>query len=278
MAEPTEERFIPNYTAGEVSYLWSSRADLDAFPGTNLQVQEAGIKAPIPLYRNDSSRLVTGVDFRWSGLDFDGPAVIADRLDLYRVQVPFDFWHSFNDRWKAWGRVAPGLFTDFENLDDDAFAITVLALGSYQFNPTFSAAAGVYYSRDLGEDRLLPALGLIWKPDPRWNIGLTFPRASVAYAPTDEWLLSVYAAPGGSGWSVTDEATGQNRRLDYQSWRAAIGAEYQFTKVGPAKLWAFIAGGWQFGQELQLRDGDLTLLESDLDSSQFISGGVRLRF
>ena len=88
VAERTEERFIPNYTAGEISYLWSTRADLDAFAGTDLQVQEAAIKAPVPLYRSDTSRLVTGLDFRWSSLDFDGPPVLADQLDLYRVQVP----------------------------------------------------------------------------------------------------------------------------------------------------------------------------------------------
>ena len=278
VAERTEERFIPNYTAGEISYLWSTRADLDAFAGTDLQVQEGAIKAPVPLYSSDASRLVTGLDFRWSRLDFDGPTVLADQLDLYRVQVPLDFWHSFNDRWKAWGRVAPGLYSDFEDLDGDAFAITVLALGSYQFTPKFSAAFGVYYSRDLGEDRVLPALGLIWKPSPHWNVGLSFPRASVTYAPNSDWLFSVFAAPGGAGWSITDEATGANQRLNYQNWRAAVGAEYLFAKVGPAKLWGFLAGGIQFGQELELKDDDTTLLETDLATGQFITGGIRLRF
>ncbi len=276
--DPTEERFIPNYAAGDVHYLWSGRADLDAPAGSSLRVQEAGLKVPVPLYGNERTRLTAGLDLRWNGLDFDGVPFFPKSLNLYRVQAPFDLWHSFNDRWKAWARVEPGLFTDFKQLDEDAFAVTVLALASYQFRPELSGAFGVYYSRDLGEDRVLPALGLIWKPDPHWNIGLTFPRASVAYAPNSSWLFSAYAAPGGAGWSIKDEASGENFRLNYTSWRAALGAEYRFAKAGPASFWVFAAGGWQFGQEVELEDDRATLYETDMDASPFATAGVRLRF
>lgn len=276
--DSTEERFIPNYAAGDLHYLWSGRADLDAPSSSSLQVQEAGMKVPVPLFSNERTRFTAGLDVRWNGLDFDGVPAFRDSLNLYRVQVPFDFWHSFNDRWKAWGRVEPGLFTDFKEVNEDAWAVTVLALASYQFRPELSGAFGVYYSRDLGEDRVLPALGVIWKPDPHWNIGLTFPRASVAYAPSSRWLFSVYAAPGGAGWSVKDEDSGEHLRLNYTSWRAALGAECQFAQAGPATFWVFAAGGWQFGQEVELEHDRTTLYETDMDDSPFVTAGVRLRF
>ncbi len=276
--DPTEERFIPNYAAGEAHYLWSTRVDLQDIPGSSLQVQEAGVRVPVPLYHDDDSRLTAGVNFRWNELDFAGAGAPSERQNLYRVQLPFDFWHSFADRWKAWGRIEPGIFSDFKNLDGDAFTVTVLALASYQFTPKFSAAFGVYYSRDLGEDRVLPAIGLIWKPDPHWNIGITFPRASVAYAPNQEWLVTAYTAPGGAGWSVQDATTQEQRRLNYRSWRAGLGVEHQFAETGPAKFWVFAAGGIQFGQELEWKDGDVTVLESDLANGFFLSGGLRLRF
>lgn len=276
--EPTEERFIPNYAAGEAYYLGSTRADFESIAGASLQVQEAGFKVPVPVFSNETSRLTLGAHLRWNELDFEGGTLLDGSFDLYRLQLPVDFWHSFNARWKAWGRVEPGLFTDFKDVAEDAFAVTMLALASYQFTPEFSAAFGGYYSRDLGEDRVLPAVGLIWKPGPHWNVGLTFPRASVAYAPTSDWLFSVFVVPGGAGWSITDQATEANQRLNYQSWRAAVSAEYQFAEVGPAKLWGFLAGGIQFGQKLELKEGGTTLLETDLAAGQFITTGIRLRF
>jgi hypothetical protein len=142
--DATEKRFIPNYAAGESYSLWSTRTDLEALGGLSLQVQEAGFKASLPVFRNDHTLLTAGVNLRWNELDFEATTIVAERLDLYRVQLPVDVWHSFNDRWKAWGRVEPGLFTDFENVEGDAFGVTVLALASYQFTPEFSAAFGVY--------------------------------------------------------------------------------------------------------------------------------------
>jgi hypothetical protein len=125
---------------------------------------------------------------------------------------------------------------------------------------------------------VLPALGVIWRPDPHWSVGLTFPRASIAYAPTTRWLFTLSASPGGAGWNIKDPATVDNVRLNYKSWRAALGAEHQFAQSGPAKFWLFVAGGWQFGQEIQFENDDLTLFESDLEDGQFVSGGLRMRF
>lgn len=275
---PTEERFIPNYAAGDAYYIWATRTDLESVPGASLQVQGAGIKAPVSLFNNEDTRITAGLHFRWNELNFDGSPVLDESVDVYRVQLPLDFWHSFNERWKAWGRLEPGLFSDFENVNEDAFAVTVLALASYQITPKFSTAFGVYYSRDLGEDRVLPALGFIWKPNAHWNLGLTFPRASIAYAPTADWLFTAYAAPGGAGWSINDTATGERRRLNYKCWRVGISTEHSIATVGPATLWVFATGGWQVGQELEVENNAGTLLKTDLEHGQFISGGVRLRF
>jgi hypothetical protein len=171
----------------------------------------------VPVFSNERSRLTAGVQWRWNGLDFEHSPTFSDSLDLYRLQLPIDFWHSFDDRWKAWGRVEPGLFTDFENIDGDAFAVTVLALGSYQLTEQFSAAFGVYYSRDLGEDRVLPTLGVIWKPDPHWNVGLTSAwccrRKTITAARLPRWALPrTNAGTPSNTPKLTSPCTGAWRR------------------------------------------------------------------
>jgi len=276
--ESSSERFIPRPAAGEVYYLWSSRAAFTSVGSGSVQVQEAGARAPVVLFEKAQTRFSAGVDWRWNRLDFhDSPALRGAR-DLYRLQVPLDVWQTFADRWKAWCRVEPGMFTDLENIGGDAFAVTVLALGSYQFTPAFSVAFGVYYSRDLGEDRVLPALGVVWQPDPHWRIDLTFPRASLSYAPTGRWVFTAALRPGGAGWSITDPATGDRRRLNYKSWHAAITAECEIATVGAVNCWAFLTAGYQFGQKVTLKDGDTELFETDLEAGQFVSAGLRTRF
>lgn len=40
----------------------------------------------------------------------------------------------------------------------------------------------------------------------------------------------------------------------------------------------FLEGGWQFGQELEITQNGNTITDTDLEDSQFISAGFRLRF
>jgi len=83
-----------------------------------------------------------------------------------------------------------GMQSDMESISDDDFILMSLALASYQWNDWLTLAFGGFYSRDLGEERLLPAIGVILRSDPHWSLALTFPRLEFAYAPNEDWLVT----------------------------------------------------------------------------------------
>ncbi len=268
-AQEAAESFIPNFAAGGAYGLWSSEADFDERPGS-LQLTEAGFNAPVPLIQRDDFFALAGVRFRYNELEVDGFAPIDGSLDLYRLQIPFNFWWSPSEKWKFWFRLEPGLHSDFENLDSDDFVLTTLALASYRLNPALRIAFGAYYSRDLGDETVLPALGFIYEPNRHWIFSITAPRLYASYAPADGLLFTAFAYPGGGGWNVTDPVTGEDYDLDYQNLRAGLSAEKQI--AGP--FWGYLEGGYQFLQQL---DSDLTG-EFDAEGSWFATGGVQLRF
>jgi hypothetical protein len=278
VARTTEESFIPSYNAASVHYLWGSSADLQNSPGSSLAQQEAGVLAQYPLFRSENSRLTTGVRFRWNGFDFDGASPVGTgMLDLYRLQVPVNYWHSIGEQWKLWAGVEPGLFTDFKAVSGDDFALTALAVAAYEWRPEWSLSLGAYYSRDLGEDQLLPVCGVIWRPNPHWNISATFPRFRVAYAPDVKWNFDLSLRPGGSGWNIRT-ADGQDRNLEYESWRVALGVERLITTDLFGKLCSFAEIGTGFAQKLKLKDGNTEIADSDLTEMLTLSLGLRLRF
>lgn len=274
----TEESFIPNYNAASLQYLWGSSADLRDVPGTAMAQQEAGILAQYPLWQAEAHRLTLGVRYRWNQLDFDAPTPFAaGDLDLHRVQIPVNYWHAFSDAWKFWGGVEPGLFTDFKAVSGDDLAVTALAVVAWEFQPEWSLSFGAYYSRDLGEDRALPVLGVIWRPSPHWNLSATFPRFRVAWAPNENWVLEGLVRPGGSAWNIR---TADNRDLDieYKSWRATLGVERLLSRELLGRLYGFVEAGLGFGQDLKLTDDDDELAASELDETFTASAGLRLRF
>jgi hypothetical protein len=278
MAEKsTEESFIPNYSAGSLQYLWGSRADLDDVPGTSMAQHEVGMLAQYPIYGTDESRLTTGVRFRWNLFDFDGPGLLGeDTLDLYRVQIPLNYWHSFNDQWKLWASVEPGLFSDFESVTSDDFATSALLVAAYEWRPEWTVSFGGYYSRDLGDDGVLPVLGVIWRPNPHWNLSATFPRFRIAYAPDDRMFFDVTLRPGGSGWNIETE-DGRELDLEYKSWRISLGVE-RIISERFGKLYAFGEVGTGLGQELILEDDGHEVFDTDMGAIATLSTGLRLRF
>ena len=274
----TEESFIPSYSAASAQYLWGARTDLKDFAGASMAQQEAGALAQYPLYRTDRARFTAGVRYRWTQLDFDGSSPIAQgTLDLHRLQIPFNYWRSLGEQWKLWAGVEPGLFTDFNALSDEDFTVSALAVVAYEWRPEWSVSFGAYYSRDLGEDRVLPVLGLIWRPNPHWNLAATFPRFRVAYAPNEQWVFDVTVRPGGSGWNIRTDG-GEDLNLEYKSWRAGAGVERLLTTSFPGKLSAFVEVGVGFAQDLKLKDGSHERFASNLDETLILSGGLRLRF
>lgn len=275
---PTEESFIPNYNAASLYYLWGSEAGLEDVPGADMSVRETGFLTQYPVWRNESHRFTAGVRYRWNQLDFSAPTPFGDGvLDLHRLQIPLNYWHGFNEQWKFWAGFEPGLYSDFAEVSDDAFSATALAVAAWQFHPEWSLSFGAYYSRDLGEDRVLPVLGVIWRPNVHWNISATFPRFRVAYAPNENWVFEALIRPGGSTWNIRT-ANGQNRDLEYTTWQATIGVERLLTRRFGGKWIGFVESGLGFARELKLTTSGDDLFTSDLEENLILSGGIRLRF
>lgn len=273
--ETTEESFIPNFAIGGGYFSWTGDSDFSGGAGS-LSQYEIGGEGNVPVYSGKDFRLTAGAQYRFNRLDFSGaPAPLGNLgLDLHRVDIPFNFWKDFGPRWKLWARLQPGWYSDFGSVGSEDFILTSLVLASYQWNEITRIAFGAFYSRDLGEERVLPALGFIIEPDPHWSLALTFPRVELAYAPSEDWLFTARALLSGAGWNIVDPVGGAfDVDLNYRSIRVGLGAEHRVS--GP--WWAFAEAGAQLGQELEIV-GPTYRFQQDLDSAVFFNGGVRVRF
>lgn len=273
--EHTEESFIPNFAVASAYYSWSADTDFSDAPGS-LGMQEAGVGADLPLYLGDRVKVTAGFSYRWNELDFSGvPQPLASQtLNLHRLDLPVNVWADLNERWKLWLRFQPGWYSDFENVGSEDFTVMSLGVLSYQWTDWLKVAFGAFYSRETGEERILPALGFILEPDPHWYLALTFPRVEMTYAPTADWLLSARVVANGGSWNISNPAgTGPDVDLSYQAVRLGLGVDRRLVR----NWWAYLEGGVQIAQEIEIQGGGYDFL-SDLDSNAYLSTGVRLRF
>lgn len=273
--ERTEDSFIPNYAVASSYFSWGGESDFETGTGS-LGLLEYGAEANVPILMQGGFRMTAGARYRHNTLDFSGaPAPLAStRFDLHRVDLPVNVWIDMNQRWKLWARLQPGWYSDFETVTSDDFILTSLVLLSYKWSETTKVAFGAFYSRDLGEERILPAVGLIYEPNPHLSLALTFPRVELAYAPNCDWLFTSRAVLNGAGWNISDPAgSNLNVDLNYRAIRAGFGIDHRI--AGPC--WFYLDGGVQLGQEVEI-EGGANPVKLELEPSPFVNSGVKVRF
>ena len=271
--DEVEESFIPNYTAGSLYGSWTDNAALDG--EGSLASFEFASNADLPVIMSDNLKLTAGFRYRFNQFDFDATDTIlaSQSLDLHRLELPTNLWLN-HDRWKFWLRLQPGIMSDFEEVDSNAFTVTALALAAYQITDKVTVAGGVYFSQDLGDDTILPAVGLIWRPSNQWTLSLTAPRFQIAFAPTKKWLLTLNAYPSGGSWNIEDPDGDGQADLNHSAVRAGFGIDH---RIGETPAWVFLDAGLQFLQELEL-DDSAARFDRDLDEAAFVNFGLKLRF
>ena len=278
----TEESFIPTYSFAGTYGLILNDSEFDGAEG-DFSYNEASAWLDAPLYLGDKFKWTLGVRYRYNGLDAGGEAgdLLGGEVDLHRVQLSTNIWWDINEKWNFWGRVSPGLLTDFSNISDDDFGVNVLALGLYTFNDRWKGAIGGFFTSDLGDPILLPAIGVIWTPSKQLSVSLTLPRFQLAYAPNRDWLLTLNGLPGGGGWNVAagpDSGFDDDLILNYSAIRLSAAVEHRLG--GPeSKLWGFLELGAQVAQNLEIQnEAEIVQFEEDIDGAFFGAVGMKLRF
>jgi hypothetical protein len=156
------------------------------------------------------------------------------------------------------GRI--GVYSDFEEFNEDSIRTMGTALIKLRITPTLTAKAGVEYI-DRADIKLLPAGGFLWTPNAHTRWDIYFPRPKLAnyfttLGNTEIWWY-VGGEYGGDSWTIerTDFFTplppGAPRptfadRMDYNDIRATVGLEW----FNPYGLKGFVEGGWVFEREV----------------------------
>lgn len=164
---------------------------------------------------------------RFAAHFLDGPAVSDLPPRVYDTAVEFRWLRPINDRWTADIAVAPGFYSDFNNTSSQAIRVMGRGIGIYKWSPTVTVALGIVYL-DREDVSLLPAAGLIWKPNDDVNVELIFPRPKVArriFPGLDfAWWAYVAGEFGGGSWAI-ERTNGTNDVATERDFRAILGLE-----------------------------------------------------
>lgn len=167
-----------------------------------------------------------------------------------------------------------GVFSAFDAVNSESIRYQGKALGRLRLTPTATLRAGVFYI-DRNKIKLLPAVGLLWTPNPDTRFDLFFPEPKLShYLATMGnadvwWYLTGYY--GGGAWTIkqTDDA---NDEIDINDIRLMLGLEFgRSEQMRQGFRLGFVEGGYAFNRELLYRVRSTSNL--DLENSFVLRAG-----
>ena len=147
-----------------------------------------------------------------------------------------------------------GIYSDFETADEESVRAPSLALAVLNLTPTLTLKGGIEYL-DRVDLEWLPALGVLWQPNPQTRWDIYFPRPKLAsylttVGNTDLWwyLMGEY---GGGSWTVGRPTAGDRLGMDINDIRVGIGVEWR----NPASAKSFLELAYVFDREIVYDSG-----------------------
>ncbi len=121
-----------------------------------------------------------------------------------------------------------GAFTDFKTFNAQSIRYLGKVLGRVRLTPSSTFRIGAYWL-DRNRIKLLPAVGILWIPNPDTRFDIFFPEPKLSHYVTTVgdkdfwWYVTGYY--GGGAWTI-ERASGGSDEIDINDIRVAIGAEW----------------------------------------------------
>lgn len=217
--------------------------------------------------------ITPGFAFNW----FDGPesdpAAVPRGPDFPPRVYDAYLDAAYNPRWTpelgAELGLRVGVYSDFEEVNDDSIRVLGRGLGVVSLTPQFEFLLGAVYLDRL-RVKLLPAGGVRWRPAPAWDLYLVFPnpkiRRTFFSTGSADWWWYVTGEYGGGSYTVEREGFGD--RVDYNDVRVAFGLEWQT----PRQATGHLEIGYAFDRELYFESG--APLQASLDDAVMFRAGI----
>ena len=207
---------------------------------------------------------------------------------VYSTYLDFGWQPMLTPQFGADVDFSVGVYSDYNTVTQDSIRFQGTGLLVLGLTPTVAVKGGVTYLDRL-DLKLLPAGGILWRPNPQTRFDIYFPKPKLAQylttiGNTDVWWY-VNGEIGGGSWTVersevvlvdpmmpmgatTTSPVGGDRRVDLNDYR--IGGGFEWTCQSGVR--GFAEAAYVFNRQLVFASGSIS--KQDLDNSVMVRGGL----
>ena len=198
---------FPDLVDFSAGYLPDVPIEVPGHAGVRAQVASYNVAVNVPIVLSPKTFLVPGLAYRVDAVSYlNAPDGFAELRAFHALEVPLLFAQLLPHDWTLALRVAPGVASDFRDIDTGALRLSGAALAVHAFSDEVSLGFGAIASYGFGSFMVLPALLLtLGSDDALVAFELMVPafaKFKVRAAPGLE--LGLRAEVSGSSYQVSD--------------------------------------------------------------------------
>lgn len=275
-AQDSAENILAGISQARAGFSYSAGMDFETGNGELQSTRfDASSFLSKPISLGGDWSVIPMLRYRATILETDGaaPGFPLDDETLHQLGLQ-GFLVNMNSQspwiYGLWGRAS--LATDFQHIDGDDFTYDLAVGAGYRINKSLIVGLGVGVFELNGDTTILGGPGFDWQVNDKIHMGLYGDTFSASWHPSEDWVFSLRAEPGGGTWNI-DGTLGRSERLDFRSYLIGVYAERRICD----NLWFNVGAGVSAFNRVELGStSGITTFKDHPDEGWFVYTGVKL--
>ena len=202
-------------------------------------------------------------------------ARVPDEIHTFRITTGVEF--KVSEKLTITGLFSPSLYR-FEDVTGNDIGFSGGLMMAYRYRPTLSWSLGVFVSPNSSLSPVLPAGGLDWKINRKFELQLMFPKPRLLYQITSNW--SVFAGGDLTGTAFRTQ-NDFGTKIGFPKYNDAL-ADYRDIRVGAGTGFQInrgirleVEGGYSVDRQLNYIDIDKKV---KFDPSPYVGASLKVFF
>ncbi len=242
----------------------------------SIKFQKYSLRLTIPKRLNDKgSLLINKFEYSKTGIDYStGPSILKDLERFHTVSYTLGYRKPLKNNWSLMTMLTPQISSNFQSsLEWEDITLRGLLMFSKPIKPNLRLSLGVMYGATTGIPIPLPLFSMMWKPAPKWDVSIGFPRFGVGYEISPKTNIAADLFMVGDNFTLTKDLFYTDQKIDnirIMNLGGGLNLSQKLSKYLKLKFQT----GYTFYRKFEFLGGKDSVLDYNLDNDMYFKVGL----
>lgn len=242
----------------------------------SVKFQKYSLRLTIPKRLNDKgSVLFNKFEYAKTSIDYStGPSILKDLERFHTVSYTLGYRKPLKNNWSLMAMLTPQISSNFQSsLEWEDITLRGLLMFSKPIKPNLRLSLGVMYGATTGIPIPLPVFSMMWKPAPKWDVNIGFPRLGVGYEIGPKTKIAADLFMVGDNFTLTKDLFYTDQKFD-NIRIMNLGGGLNLSQKLSKDLKLKFQTGYTFYRKFEFLGGKDSVLDYNLDNDMYFKVGL----